>query len=128
MCTLPLTPTTTGLLGKPQFELMRADTVFVNVAGARSSIPTPLSPGCRGGTSGPGSTSSNLKTRFPGSPVRSLPNVFLTPHIAGVTSACGPRFVTLMAEEIGRFLAGEAAQFDLVARSELAAAIPRQAI
>ena len=129
VCTLPLTPTTTGLLGKPQFELMRADTVFVNVSRGKVVDTDALIARLSRGDIWAGLDVIEPENPVPADhPVRSLPNVFLTPHIAGVTSACGPRFVTLMAEEIGRFLAGEATRFDLVARSELAAAIPRQAI
>ena len=47
------------------------------------------------------------------SPVRSMTNVFLTPHIAGVTAACGPRFIDLMVDEMTRFLAGDETRHDL---------------
>ena len=38
--------------------------------------------------------------------VRGLPNVFLTPHIAGVTAASEPRFFDYMVDEVLRALDG----------------------
>ena len=38
--------------------------------------------------------------------IRQLPNVFLSPHIAGVTGPSRPRFFTLMVDELERFFGG----------------------
>lgn len=40
------------------------------------------------------------------SPLRAMPNVFLSPHIAGVTADAEPRFVDLMVDEVLRMLDG----------------------
>lgn len=48
-----------------------------------------------------------------GRPLRDLPNVFLSPHIAGVTAACRPRFFSFMVDELERFFAGHDTVFDL---------------
>jgi phosphoglycerate dehydrogenase-like enzyme len=48
-----------------------------------------------------------------GSPIRDLPNVFLSPHIAGVTAACGPRFFDFMLDELERFTTGHETLFDI---------------
>ena len=48
-----------------------------------------------------------------------MSNVFLTPHIAGVTAPCGPRFLTLAAEEIARYFAGHRTRHDLVPRASV---------
>jgi len=48
--------------------------------------------------------------------LRSLPNVFLSPHIAGVTAASEPRFVDLMVDEVLRVLAGHRPRFRLAPR------------
>jgi phosphoglycerate dehydrogenase-like enzyme len=45
-----------------------------------------------------------------------MANVFLSPHIAGVTAACEPRFFDLMVDEVLRFLAGHRAWYPLVPR------------
>jgi phosphoglycerate dehydrogenase-like enzyme len=50
------------------------------------------------------------------SPIRQLANVFLSPHIAGVTAACRPRFFSFMVDEIERCLAGHETMFDLSPR------------
>jgi hypothetical protein len=48
--------------------------------------------------------------------VRRLPNVFLTPHIAGVTAACEPRFFDYMVDEVLRALAGHRPRHELFPR------------
>jgi phosphoglycerate dehydrogenase-like enzyme len=45
-----------------------------------------------------------------------MPNVFLSPHIAGVTAAAEPRFVDLMVDEVLRVLAGHRPRFRLTPR------------
>ncbi len=40
------------------------------------------------------------------SPLRSMPNVFLSPHIAGVTEEAQPRFFAWMVDELNRWQAG----------------------
>lgn len=42
-----------------------------------------------------------------------MENVFLSPHIAGVTAQSYPRFFKLMVEELDRFLHGHETLFDL---------------
>src|SRR5436190_19120781 len=51
------------------------------------------------------------------SPVRAMPNVFLSPHIAGVTAACRPRFFSFMVDELERFFAGHDTLFDITANT-----------
>ena len=46
-----------------------------------------------------------------------LENVFVTPHIAGVTEQSYPRFFTLMVDELNRFFHGHETLFDLTPRS-----------
>lgn len=119
VCTLPLTAATQGLLGARQFALMRPDTVFVNVSRGKVVDTEALVARLE-----KGDVWAGLDVVEPENPIpvehrlRSMSNVFLTPHIAGVTSACGPRFVTLMADEIGRYRAGEATRFDIVSRTD----------
>ena len=51
------------------------------------------------------------------SPIRDLPNVFLTPHIAGVNAAGGPRFFRIMVDELERFFGGHETRYDLLPRT-----------
>ncbi len=122
ICTLPLTPETDSLIGAVQFELMPPDAVFVNVSRGRVINTAALVARLERGDLWAGLDVLEPENPIPADhPVRHLPNVFVTPHIAGVTAACGPRFVTLMASEIRRFNAGETTRTDLVSRSELSA-------
>jgi phosphoglycerate dehydrogenase-like enzyme len=43
----------------------------------------------------------------PGHPLWSLPNVLISPHVGGNTSAFTPRAMRLVAEQVGRYVAGE---------------------
>jgi D-3-phosphoglycerate dehydrogenase len=46
-----------------------------------------------------------------------MPNVFLTPHIAGANSRGGPRFFSLMVDELERFFGGHETRYDLLPRT-----------
>jgi phosphoglycerate dehydrogenase-like enzyme len=113
VCLAPLTPETRGMVGERALGLLRPGTVFVNVSrGAVVDSEALIARMQRG------DVTACLDVFDPepvpaDSPVRTLTNVFLTPHIAGVTAACGPRFVELMADEIARFLAGYETRHDL---------------
>lgn len=52
------------------------------------------------------------------SPLRAMPNVFLSPHIAGVTAASEPRFFDLMVDEVVLVLAGHRMRYPLVPRED----------
>ena len=47
------------------------------------------------------------------SPIRTLSNVFLTPHIAGTTERSRTRFFEEMVDELGRHFSGHETLFDL---------------
>jgi phosphoglycerate dehydrogenase-like enzyme len=49
----------------------------------------------------------------PDSPLYDIPNVFLTPHIAGALGPETQRMSELILQELGRFLAGEALQHEV---------------
>ena len=49
--------------------------------------------------------------------IRQLPNVFLSPHIAGVTGPSRPRFFTLMVDELERFFGGYQPRFAFTERT-----------
>lgn len=112
----PLTRVTRNMIGAAQLELLRPGAVFVNVSrGAvvdSEALITRLERG---------DIVACLDVVEPeplpaGSVLRSMPNVFLSPHIAGVTAACEPRFFDLMVDEIARVVAGHRLRFPLVPR------------
>jgi phosphoglycerate dehydrogenase-like enzyme len=117
VCTAPLTPRTRGMLGKEQLDLLRPDCVFVNVSrGAIVDSDALIARAQRGDIR----VSLDVFEPEPipvGSPIRELPNVFLSPHIAGVTAAGRPRFFSFMVDELERFFAGHETLFDITPRT-----------
>ena len=116
VCTAPLTPKTQGMIGARELELLKHEAVFVNVS--RGPIVDTAALIARAKR---GDVRVSLDVFDPepipaASEIRSLPNVFLSPHIAGVTAACRPRFFSFMVDEIERFLTGDDTMFDLSPR------------
>lgn len=117
VCTAPLTPRTRGMLGAPQLALLQPDSVFVNVSRGAIVDSQALIDRAR-----VGDIRISLDVFDPepipvGSPIRDLPNVFLSPHIAGVTAACRPRFFSFMVDELERFFAGHETLYDITHRT-----------
>jgi phosphoglycerate dehydrogenase-like enzyme len=116
VCTAPLTPKTAGMIGARELELLKAEAVFVNVS--RGAVVDSVALIARAKR---GDVRVSLDVFDPepipaDSEIRSLPNVFLSPHIAGVTAACRPRFSSFMVDEIERLLDGHETMFDLTPR------------
>ncbi len=122
VCLAPLTSGTRGMIGERELEALRPGSVFVNVSrGAVVDTDALI------GRLRRGDIVACLDVVEPeplpvGSPLRTMPNVFLSPHIAGVTAASEPRFFDLMVDEVVRTLAGHRVRFPLVPREESAAA------
>ncbi|MGW9116972.1 2-hydroxyacid dehydrogenase [Streptomyces sp. NPDC055663] len=103
----PLNPSTQGLVGAEFLAAMRDGTLLVNVA--------------RGGVVDTGSLllelqSGRLRAALDvtdpeplpaGHPLWHAPNVLITPHVGGSTSAFLPRAKRLLAGQLNRFAAGE---------------------
>jgi phosphoglycerate dehydrogenase-like enzyme len=117
ICLAPITPATRGMLGAREFDLMRDQAVFVNVSRGAIVDTDALIAKLRQGRLIAALDVFEPEPIPVDSPVRDLPNVFLTPHIAGVTAAGGPRFFRLMVDELGRFLAGHETRYDLLPRT-----------
>jgi len=116
VCLVPLTAGTRGLIGAAELERLRPGAVFVNVSrGAVVDTEALVARLARG------DVVACLDVVEP-EPIpvdcalRTMPNVFLSPHIAGVTAACEPRFFDLMVDEVLRVLAGSRPYFPLVPR------------
>jgi phosphoglycerate dehydrogenase-like enzyme len=113
VCLAPLTHETRGMIGARLLSLLRPGAVFVNVSRGAIVDSDALIARLR-----QGDVVACLDVFDPepvpaDSPVRTMANVFLTPHIAGVTADCGPRFVDLMVDEMRRFLDGHETRHDL---------------
>ncbi len=117
ICLAPITPATRGMLGPRELDLMRDEAVFVNVSRGAIVDTDALIAKLRQGRLIAALDVFDPEPIPVDSPVRDLPNVFLTPHIAGVTAASGPRFFRLMVDELARFLAGHETRYDLLPRT-----------
>jgi len=103
---VPLTPGTTGLIGAKELGLLRPGSVFVNVS--RGAV---VDTGALIARLSAGDVIACLDVFDPepvpvDSPIIDLPNVFLSPHVAGVTEESRRRFFELMVSEIIRHLDG----------------------
>jgi phosphoglycerate dehydrogenase-like enzyme len=113
VCLAPLTPETRRMIGAHELERLRPGAVFVNVSRGSIVDPEALIVRLRRGDIVACLDVFDPEPVPADSPVRTMPNVFLTPHIAGVTADCGPRFVDLMVDEMRRFLDGHETRHDL---------------
>lgn len=116
VCCAPLTPGTRRMLGARELDWLRQDAVFVNVS--RGAIVDSDALIERAGRC---DIRVCLDVFDPepiptDSPIRRLPNVFLSPHIAGVTLASRRRFFDFMVDELERHFAGHETLFDLTPR------------
>jgi D-3-phosphoglycerate dehydrogenase len=103
---VPHTPATEGMLGAVELELLRPGAVLVNVSrGKVIDSDALVARLARGDVIG------CLDVFDPepiplDSPVLDLPNVFVTPHVAGVTEESRRRFFSLMVDECLRHFEG----------------------
>lgn len=116
VCLAPLTAQTRGLIGADAIAELRPGSVFVNVSRGPVVDSAALTARLRRGD-----VIGCLDVWDPepvpaDAEIRSLPNVFLSPHIAGVTAAAEPRFFDLMVDEVLRALAGDHPRHQLVPR------------
>jgi phosphoglycerate dehydrogenase-like enzyme len=117
VCLAPLTPTTRRMLRARELDLLRPGTVFVNVSRGAIIDAEALTARLRRGDIVACLDVFDPEPIPEDAPERGMSNVFLTPHIAGVTAACGPRFVDLMIDEMRRHLAGHQTRHDLTPRT-----------
>lgn len=117
VCLVPLTPATTGMLGKREFDLIQPGSVFVNVSRGAVVDSAALIERLRRGDIVAGLDVFDPEPIPVGSPIRQLPNVFITPHIAGSGAAVWPRLVAWMIDELDRFFAGHETFYDLSPRA-----------
>lgn len=116
VCLAPLTARTRGMIGAAEIAALRPGSVFVNVSRGAVVDSAALTSRLRGGD-----VIACLDVWDPepvpvDAEIRDLPNVFLSPHIAGVTAAAEPRFFDLMVDEVLRVLAGDHPRHQLIPR------------
>jgi phosphoglycerate dehydrogenase-like enzyme len=106
ICLAPLTPGTRGLIGADQLGLLRPGAVFVNVSRGAVVQSEALLDSAREDRVVFCLDVFDPEPIPTDHPIRDLPNVLLTPHIAGTTVESRRRFFTLMVDELIRHLAG----------------------
>ena len=106
VCLAPATPATRGMIGKRELALLRPDAAFINVSRGTVVDTEALIARAAKNDAWFGIDAHDPEPIAIDSPLRGMSNVFLSPHIAGVTVEAQPRFFALMVDEIQRFAAG----------------------
>lgn len=110
---VPHTPRTKGMIGEKELDLLRRGAILINC--------------CRGPVVNSEALIRKLEKRdliagldvfdpepLPkDSPLRKLPNVFITPHIAWYAPNAFPRYFDIMVEEFERFFTGQPLRYEL---------------
>ena len=117
VCLAPLTPRTKGLIGKRELDLIPSNAVFVNVSRGAIVDSDALITRLKRGDIIAGLDVFDPEPIPSGSEIIHLPNVFLSPHIAGVTAPSYPKMFSLMVDEMIRFFNGHEPYFELSPRS-----------
>jgi phosphoglycerate dehydrogenase-like enzyme len=102
----PLLPTTRGMIGSRQLGLMRDGSTIINTARGALVDEAALIAELETGRLSAVLDVTDPEIPLPGSRLYRLPNVFLTPHIAGAIGTERARLGRLVVDEIERFLAG----------------------
>ncbi|HLH74096.1 MAG TPA: NAD(P)-dependent oxidoreductase [Chloroflexota bacterium] len=117
VCVAPITPKTRRMIGKRELDLVKPGAAIVNVSrGAIFDPEATIERLARGDISG----AFDVWDPEPipaDSPIRQLPNVFLTPHISSQTRDGRGRFFKIMVDELDRFFHGYETFYDLGVRT-----------
>jgi phosphoglycerate dehydrogenase-like enzyme len=113
---VPLTPRTTHLIGARELELLGRGKILVNCSRGRVLDQEALLRKLQAGELIAGLDVFDPEPLPPDSPLRFLPNAFLTPHIAWHAPNVLHRYFAFAAAEIARFFTGQPLQFELTPR------------
>jgi phosphoglycerate dehydrogenase-like enzyme len=107
----PTTPETDGMIGAKQLALLQDGALFVNTARAAAIDYPALVEALQTGRIRAALDVFPKEPLDADSPLRGLPNVTLSPHVAGGTEESRKRLGAGMVEELRRFFAGEGLQY-----------------
>lgn len=111
---VPLTPRTRGLIGEPEFKMMKRTAIIVNTArGAiidEKALYTALH---EKWIAGAGLDVFEDEPIRLDNPLLALDNVVLTPHLAGATVECRRRTATVAVENVIQVLQGKHPQYSI---------------
>jgi len=105
---LPLTPETRGLINAEALKRMKSSAVLINISRGGVIDEAALIDALRAGTIGGAALDVFEREPLPASsPLWELPNVILSPHVSGFTLRYDERAMTLFAENLRRYIAGQ---------------------
>ncbi|MGD9093152.1 MAG: NAD(P)-dependent oxidoreductase, partial [Anaerolineales bacterium] len=105
--TLPLTPETENLIGEKQLGVMNSSAFLINPARGALVDEAALIKALRENwIAGAALDAFHVEPLPPDSPLYSMPNVFLTPHMSAHTDRLFDRCVDVFCENLQRFLDG----------------------
>ncbi len=103
---MPLTPKTAKMIGEPELRAMRPNAYLVNIArGGVVDEPALIRALRERWIAGAGLDVATEEPLPADSPLFSMPNVILTPHISGATDNYDQRLTALFAENLRRYRA-----------------------
>lgn len=106
--TVPLTAETEGMIGAGEMALLKPGAVVINVARGAVIDEGALIEALREGRIRGAGLDVFATEPLPGeSPLWSLPNVLVTPHVSGASHGFWRRETDLIVENLGRYLRGE---------------------
>jgi len=104
----PLTPGTRHMIDQAALKAMRPGAVLINVARGDVVDEAALIAALQDGTIGGAALDVFAHEPLPSdSPLWAMPNVIISPHIAGLTPAYDERAMALFGENLRRYLAGK---------------------
>ena len=105
---VPLTSSTKGLVGKDQLAAMKSTAFLVDVSrGGIVDHPALISALSEGKLAGAALDVFPEEPLSPESQLWQMPNVIITPHVAGFSADYNARAVTMFIENLKRYLAGD---------------------
>ncbi len=105
---LPLTPDTNGLIGARELALLRPGARVVNVGrGELIDEPALIDALQRGHVGGAALDVFTTEPLSAGHPLWDMPNVIITPHVAGATPLSEHRAAAIFVDNLGHYLRGE---------------------
>ncbi|WP_171015944.1 hydroxyacid dehydrogenase [Devosia sp. FKR38] len=107
----PSLPSTRGMIGARHFGLMQDGACFINTARGAVVDEAAMIAELQTGRIHAVIDVTEPEIPAPGSPLYTLPNVFLTPHVAGAVGTERLRLGQLAIAEIERFVAGRPLEF-----------------
>lgn len=117
VCVAPITPRTRRMVGKRELDLIKPGAALVNVSRGAIFDPEATIERLRRGDITGAFDVWDPEPIPVDSPIRQLPNVFLTPHLASQTRDGRGRFFKIMVDELDRFFHGHETLYDLGPRT-----------